>query len=503
MSGSDRGCVQVSGWVRGRRAGVVAVIVGTALAMAAPTAARESGTTSGTVRVAAACATAVRPSSASDGSDATGLARVGAGRATAVRPAAVGAATLVRDIDPSGSSSPQRLTPFLGQVAFVARDDAHGTELWITTASSAKRLRDIAPGTGSSVPSNLTVVGSTLYFLANDGTHGRELWKSDGTTAGTKLVRDIRHGAKGSSAGNLTPFHGKLYLAANDGVHGGELWKSDGTSAGTKLVKDIQPSGTALYPPGLDGTMWAVFQGRLYFGATGAREGLWRTDGTPAGTGRVAKQLLLIEQLVATSTRLYFMSSPDDGGCALPGPYVYASDGTTAGTHVVEMDGPLGSLVAFHSHAWFGANFYAPYRRLYRSAGTDATTGKILPKIALDDDDTPIEAVGGSLFLSQHGALTMSDGTGAGTIQLGDPDTGWRGRVNVVKLGGLWYFPGRDATGDWELWQTDGTPLGTVIAAEVNVGGNGSVRSVVKSGGVVWFSADDGTHGKELFRYVP
>ena len=75
--------------------------------------------------------------------------------------------------------------------------------------------------------------------------------------------------------------------------------------------------------------------------------------------------------------------------------------------------------------------------------------------------------------------------------------------MNVVKLGSLWYFPGRDGTGDWELWQTDGTTLGTQVAAEVNAGGNGNVRSVVTSGGVVWFSADDGTHGQELFRYVP
>ncbi len=107
------------------------------------------------------------------------------------------------------------------------------------------------------------------------------------------------------------------------------------------------------------------------------------------------------------------------------------------------------------------------------------------------------------MFLSQKGALTISDGTGAGTARLGDPAAGWRGRVNVVKLGGLWYFPGRDATGDWELWQTDGTPLGTQVAAEVNSAGNGNVRSVVKSGGAVWFRADDGTHGTELFRYVP
>jgi ELWxxDGT repeat protein len=474
----------------------MAVILGCALAVAAPAAARGSGAASGTVRVAAACAIAIRPSAPSLPAT-TQLAR-----SSAVRPAAVGSAALVRDIDPSGSSDPDDLTAFLGRVAFTARDDAHGVELWITTASSASRLRDIAPGTASSNPSNLTVVGSTLFFIASDGTHGRELWKTDGTSAGTKLVRDIRPGAKGSSAGNLTPYRGKLLLVAHDGVHGGELWKSDGRSAGTKMVKDIEAGGTALYSFGRRGTTtWAVFRDRLYFDVSGSHEGLWRTDGTAGGTVRIAKKLL-IDRLVATSTRLYFMGSPDLGGCALPGPYVYASDGTTAGTRLVEEDAPWGALVAFGGRAWFGANGSEPYRRLYRSAGTDATTGKILPKIALDDD-TPIQAVRGKLFLSQDGALTISDGTSAGTVRLGDPDAGWRGRVNVVKQGGLWYFPGRDGTGDWELWQSNGTPVGTQVAAEVNGGGNASVRSVVRSGGAVWFSADDGTHGKELFRYTP
>jgi len=496
MDGPGVGISRISVGVSGRRAITMAVILGATLVVAAPAAARGPAGTSGTERVAAACATASRPASASGVS---GVTRPAA--ATAVRPAAVGSATLVRDIDPTGSSGPRELTPFLGQVVFTARDDAHGTELWITTASSAVRLRDIAPGTASSRPSNLTVVGSTLFFIADDGVHGRELWKTDGTTAGTRLVKDIRHGAKGSSPGNLTPFHGKLFLAANDGIHGGELWKSDGTAVGTTLVTDIQ-SGNSLYSAGRYGTTkWAVFQDRLYFDASGSHGGLWRTDGSAGGTARVAKKLY-IEQLVATSTRLYFMGAPDDGGCALPGPYVYASDGSTAGTHVVELNSPYGSLVAFHGRAWFGANGSPPYRRLYRSAGTDATTGRVLPKIAVDDY-TPIQAVGGMLFLSQGGALTISDGTGAGTARLGDPGAGWRGRVNVVKLGSLWYFPGRDGSGDWELWQTDGTLLGTEVAAEANAAGNGNVRSVVSAGGTVWFSADDGTHGQELFRYVP
>ena len=116
---------------------------------------------------------------------------------------AAGTTTFVRDIDPTGGSNPLHLTRFGSRVVFSARDDAHGRELWITTDSSASRLRDIAPGSMGSSPQGMTVVGSTLYFSADDHVHGRELWKTDGTTSGTKLVRDIRPGAHGSSPRGL------------------------------------------------------------------------------------------------------------------------------------------------------------------------------------------------------------------------------------------------------------------------------------------------------------
>ena len=53
------------------------------------------------------------------------------------------------------------------------------------------------PARPSSSPSGLADVGGTLFFTADDGIHGRELWKSDGTKAGTVLVKDIDPGDYG------------------------------------------------------------------------------------------------------------------------------------------------------------------------------------------------------------------------------------------------------------------------------------------------------------------
>ena len=176
-------------------------------------------------------------------------------------------ASMVRDIDPSGSSSPQHLTPFGGGLAFSARDDGHGRELWFSDGDSTHRLRDIRPGTAGSDPRQLTVVGDTLFFSANDGVRGRELWRTQGTAASTRRVRDIHPGLAGSSPDFLTAFKGKVFFAAGDGTHGRELWKSDGTSAGTVMVKDIQAHGSSLYRSGFAlPTPWVVFKDRLYFG---------------------------------------------------------------------------------------------------------------------------------------------------------------------------------------------------------------------------------------------
>jgi ELWxxDGT repeat protein len=71
---------------------------------------------------------------------------------------------------------------------------------------------------------------------------------------------------------------GLAYFVANDGQTGPGLWRSDGTAAGTFLLKDITPG-----PYGSSPTNLTDVNGTLYFTAAGT----WRTDGTPAGTVRV------------------------------------------------------------------------------------------------------------------------------------------------------------------------------------------------------------------------
>ncbi|MCM2279804.1 MAG: hypothetical protein NDJ89_17150 [Oligoflexia bacterium] len=51
-----------------------------------------------------------------------------------------------------------------------------------------------------------------------------------------------------------------------------------------------------------------------------------------------------------------------------------------------------------------------------------------------------------------------------------------------------------------EPWRTDGTPEGTFQLRDINPGGYSTPRFFPAAGGTVFFSADDGVHGRELWK---
>ncbi len=178
---------------------------------------------------------------------------------------------------------PKNVTSCGGKMFFSLVSGTYGDELWLTdgTESGTTLVKDIDPA-GSSTPSQLLCLDSTLYFRASEPTTGIELWKSDGTPSGTLLVKDINPGAASSYPWGLKAFNGRLLLQASDGTTGGELWISDGSTAGTVLVKDINP-GSGGYVTTDD---LAVAGTLAIFSAIDGVHGdeVWVTDGTSATT---------------------------------------------------------------------------------------------------------------------------------------------------------------------------------------------------------------------------
>ena len=68
-------------------------------------------------------------------------------------------------------------------------------------------------------------------------------------------------------------------------------------------------------------------------------------------------------------------------------------------------------------------------------------------------------------------------------------------------MGNTLYFTADDGTNGSELWKTDGTSSGTVMVKDINSGSGSSViYGLTDMDGDLYFNANDGTHGHELWK---
>jgi ELWxxDGT repeat protein len=65
---------------------------------------------------------------------------------------------------------------------------------------------------------------------------------------------------------------------------------------------------------------------------------------------------------------------------------------------------------------------------------------------------------------------------------------------------GTLYFAADDGINGSELWKSDGTVAGTVMVKDINPAGSSSPAEMVFVNGVLYFAADDGSNGRELWR---
>ena len=118
----------------------------------------------------------------------------------------------------------------------------------------AHLLTDINPTPSSnrgSFPESYGRLGKIALFHARTPQTGMELWRTDGTEAGTFLVKDTIPGplsAFNYPLGDFTELNGNLLFTADDGVPGSGLWRSDGTEAGTVQITAATPWPFQTFP---------------------------------------------------------------------------------------------------------------------------------------------------------------------------------------------------------------------------------------------------------------
>jgi ELWxxDGT repeat protein len=217
--------------------------------------------------------------------------------------------------------------------------------------------------------------------------------------------------------------------------------------------------------------------GTLFFAATsGGTDKLWKSDGTKAGTVPVIPDEINPSFLTNFNGTLFF--SANDG---ISGTELWKSNGTPGGTMMVKDINTVpgnssnpSSLAVLNGTLFFSA--------------TDGTAG------------------------GDHGQeLWQSDGSPDGTTMVADinPGTAGSNPFSLTSVDGTLYFDASDGTSGVEPWRSNGGPLvpgSTERVDDINPGPGSSFPALDGQGayvglnGTVFFRADDGTNGAELWK---
>ena len=345
-------------------------------------------------------------------------------------------------------------------------DDVEG--LWFTDGSVAGSSPIIKPY-WQSVAGVVALPSQTATLFAVSDIYGRwDLRRTDGTRAGTSLVRRLPS----------PPAH----VAAHDRgiamVIGSALWVSDGTTAGTFRVAELGPWTTGSFPGALTPSGDA-----LYFTVAGplyrdhANE-LWTSDGTRAGTQ-------LVENFPNGEPALRLLTPSPSGIVFAHGAHeLRAADGAEDGTRLLaRLDGSIREILVHGGAAFVAADGPVPGAgKLLRVDTGDGSAEVLAPVLA----QGLVRFGGGVCFTTPpsqtaDAALWSSDGTPAGT----EPIATFPARAGIPPTVGP-LFPGDGVmffgvswAGSTELWRSDGTTAGTAMVARLDATMAPSVERVI------------------------
>lgn len=225
--------------------------------------------------------------------------------------------------------TPTRAAVLGKRLLVVVAGEKQGGSSVLALPHDAKAPDRVALPAGRGVIDDLVVVGNRAYFGQFDGVSKDVLWATDGTAAGTRSLATFAwRPTTGDALGQLTSVGGTLWFAGRDAKHGTEPWTSDGTPDDTRMVKDVTPGPADSAP--------ADFMAARKVWFSTWRSGLQRSDGTASGTTPVARRVPWGRSVMAG--KAVFVVSDKSGTTLRDRWRLWRTDGTPAGS------GPVGSL---------------------------------------------------------------------------------------------------------------------------------------------------------------
>ncbi|MCB9919332.1 MAG: hypothetical protein H6832_13095 [Planctomycetes bacterium] len=392
---------------------------------------------------------------------------------------------------------------------------ATGNEVWRARVDAAPELvADLEAGAGSSAPRDFLadIASPVVYFSAQASGRGRELYAIDASDQ-VKIVADIAAGAASSSPLPLAHVGSRLFFSAETAQHGRELWVTAGSSRSTQMVIDLAAGTASSRPSAIHVVPTRDLSADLLFSASGPK-------GREPYRFRDANGLELLADLAEDRTegsRVDRIVEAPNGEAWLraypqyPTSTVhqwYRSRGTATTTVVVGGPQPMEPPVFTDDwRAWFPAQGSGTGVELHVSDGTTTTLVSDLNPGASHSSPSDLTVCADKVFHvaddGVHGRELCLDGALYHDIRPGPESSHPR---DLVRSGNWLFFTADDGVHGRELWALEWRGAATAkplprMHLDIRPGAASSdPRDLVTYRSRIFFSADDGVHGRELWR---